>query len=92
MYLDDLRTQIDNIDQQIAKLLDHRLQLCTMIGQAKKQKGLPIENNSREKEILNNIKKMNLTYTDNIQTIMLSIFKESKDLQNKLKEVTDFDI
>lgn len=85
LYLDDMRKQIDNIDQQIAKLLDHRLQICNTIGQTKKQKDLPIENTTREKEILNSINKMNLTYTEHIQTIMLNIFKESKNLQNALK-------
>ncbi len=82
MCLDNLRKQIDDIDQQIAKLLDHRLHLCATIGQTKKQKDLPIENSAREKEILNNIKEMNLTHPNHIQEIMRSIFKESKDLQN----------
>lgn len=89
LCLDNLRKQIDNVDKQIAKLLDHRMKLCAIIGQAKKQKELPIESNAREKEILNNIKKMNLTHTKHIQAIMLSIFNESKDLQ---KEVSNFDL
>lgn len=85
MCLNNLRKQINDIDQQIAKLLDHRMQLCTMIGQAKQQNSLPIENTYREKEILNNINKMNLTHTKQIQAIMLSVFKESKKLQNAIK-------
>ena len=84
MCLEDLRKQIDDIDQHIAKLLDHRMQLCAAIGQEKKQKSLPVENLAREKEIINNIKKLNLTYTEHVQAIMFSILKESKDLQNTL--------
>ena len=84
MCLNDLRKKIDDIDQQIVKLLDQRMQLCAMIGQIKKQKDLPVENIGREEEILNNIRKSNLTHTNHIQSIMLSILNESKDLQNTL--------
>jgi chorismate mutase/prephenate dehydratase len=53
--INELRTTIDNIDAQIAELLNQRASTAIQIGAAK-AKIMPTYNPDREAEILNNRK------------------------------------
>ena len=50
--LDDLRKELDTIDARITDLLQKRFALICRIASVKKSSGIPIENKSREREIL----------------------------------------
>lgn len=50
--LNDLRAQVDKIDQQILDLINGRAKLCVQIGQLKAAEGAPIFSPEREDEIL----------------------------------------
>ena len=52
----DLRREIDKVDQQILRFLANRIKVCQAIGAAKKAKGLPIKDVTREKEIYQRIR------------------------------------
>ncbi|MBU1094141.1 MAG: chorismate mutase [Firmicutes bacterium] len=53
MSLDELRIQIDEIDQKMMRLFKDRMTVSQMIGDYKKINHLPVLDQNREKELLN---------------------------------------
>jgi chorismate mutase len=51
MDLTDIRDRIDEVDEQLVKLLSERIQLAAQASTAKWKQGLPINDNKREQEI-----------------------------------------
>ena len=51
-----LRKRIDEIDEQILRLLGERAEICRSIGLLKKEQGIPITDPSRENEVYAKIK------------------------------------
>ena len=57
--LDQLRQQIDALDQQIVRLLNDRAALVVEIGRLKQQNNLPIYAPDREKAVLEKVRQLN---------------------------------
>jgi chorismate mutase/prephenate dehydratase len=57
--LEDLRRQIDALDDQIVPLLNARAQIVVQIGKLKQQSGVPIYAPDREKAVLEKVRKIN---------------------------------
>jgi len=78
--------QIDEIDNQILKLLKERFEISKKIGEYKKQNSLSIKNEKREKQLLernkNKAKRHNLK-PGFIKKIFKIILKESEKNQKK---------
>lgn len=55
MDLEQLRKEIDTIDDQLTDLFVRRMNLCGQVAQYKKEKGLPVMNQGREREVLKRI-------------------------------------
>ena len=55
MDLQEVRKNIDVIDDEIAKLYTKRMELAAEVAQNKVKDGLPIENTEREKQIINRV-------------------------------------
>jgi len=51
-----LRKQVDIIDIQILKALSERVATCRKIGEYKKQHGLPVEDQIREREVYGKVR------------------------------------
>jgi len=84
--LSSLREQIDNIDEQIVKLLCERFDAVQNIAEYKKAHGLEILQKARESEVLNKIagKINNREYQEYILKIYAEILETSKSLQRNL--------
>ena len=54
--IEGLRRRIDEIDQQLVKLLNERAGCALEIGQHKEARGLPIYQPAREAEVLKNVR------------------------------------
>ena len=84
MSLDEFRTQIDNIDQEIVDLIAERIRLAGKIGEVKTKEGRQIEDRLREEAIINRIKetaaRKGMKEAD-IETIYRQIFAVSKSIQ-----------
>ena len=52
MDLNDLRGQIDALDQQLLALFEQRMEIAARIGQYKKSQNLPVLNAAREQQII----------------------------------------
>lgn len=54
--MNELRQEIDSIDAQLLKLIDHRMELAYEIGLYKKEAGTPVYVPQREQEIFDRLK------------------------------------
>lgn len=77
--LDELRKKIDEIDQELMKLIDERYRLTKDVGIIKAKLAVPVTNNSREEEILN--KASNYLYSDEIVSLYKEMFLLNKNYQ-----------
>ena len=73
--MEKFRKEIDEIDSEIARLLEERFEICSEIGEFKSK---------------NNIETADLKYRDNIKEIEAKILLESKKIQDNLKWNTDY--
>lgn len=81
--MQNIRQQIDDIDNKILNLFVKRFSLVKEIGTIKKQENLPIKNIKREEEKLNNLIKNGQGISEKfIEDIWQRIFSESYRLEN----------
>lgn len=84
--MNELRHQIDGLDQKIVKLLGERMDLVKEIGSMKKGADLPTSDKSREKEIRENLevfaKENDLSYGF-VNQLYTHIFMESRRVQEE---------
>lgn len=51
----ELRSRIDEIDRELARLISERLSICKKIGEVKSSLGLPVRDPVREGEVLSRV-------------------------------------
>ncbi|MBI4990916.1 chorismate mutase [Candidatus Gottesmanbacteria bacterium] len=81
MKLENLRKEIDKIDENLVLLLGRRLDVVKKIAKVKKRDNLPAEDKIREKEVLTKVKQLGDMVGLNSQwliKIFQLIIKESK--------------
>jgi chorismate mutase len=54
--INQLRKRIDEVDEQILRLLSERVKTCESIGSVKKEHGIPIKDAYRENEVYAHVK------------------------------------
>ncbi len=81
--LEDWRKRIDEIDQQLVKLLNERSQCAVEIGHLKKQRSMAAWQPAREAEILRNVVKSNPGPLDDaaIRRLFERIIDEARALE-----------
>ena len=84
--LQDFRNKIDEIDDNIVKLLLERFAVVKNVAKYKKEHGLEIEQKKREAEVLKKIsEKINSQeYTEYILEIYKTVLETSKKSQSKI--------
>ena len=83
--LSDLRTQIDQADEQLLAALAKRMEVAEKIGLLKKQEGKPVLDTSREAQKLESIyEKTDERTKPYIKDIYKALFEASRDLQSKI--------
>lgn len=84
MSLEDLRKEIDVLDDKIIQLIAQRFSVTSDIGKEKREVGRPIEDKAREAAVLQRVKglasKLNLNLEE-IERIYAGIFAASKQVQ-----------
>ena len=85
MDLKELRSQIDEIDDQLVKLFCQRMDVAAQVAQYKKEKGLPILMPAREREKLQDVaKKAGPEMAGYTRTLYTMLFELSRSYQSKL--------
>ena len=88
MNLDDIRLQINHVDEEIIELIATRISLVPSIVDYKRKRNIPIHQPKREDQILSKYQKLALKYDINptlIHEIFDLIIAEMRDLQEKTK-------
>lgn len=85
MKINDLRNEIDNIDDKILELLNQRAEYARQIALIKQEKNSAVEVPEREKAILDRLKSGNKGFLDEeaIENIFKEIIIQMKNLQHK---------
>jgi chorismate mutase len=88
---DDWRKRIDEIDQQLVKLLNQRSQCAVEIGHIKRKLNVPAWQPQREAEILRNVVKSNHGPLDDaaIRRLFERIIDEARSLERHAMEPSD---
>lgn len=86
--LDGWRKRIDEIDQQLVKLLNERSRCAVEIGHVKKKINVPAWSPEREMEILRNVVKTNQGPLDDaaIRRVFERIIDEARSLERHAME------
>ncbi len=82
-----VRAEIDEVDEEIVRLLDQRARLARRIGEIKQEKGLEVYAPARERAVLNRV--MTLSAGDfpgsGLETVFREIISSSLSLEARLK-------
>lgn len=84
MDLLDLRKQIDEIDEQLIPLLLQRMEISKKVAEYKVKRGLPVLNEQREREILDDVQKKCGEQGDTVATVFAATMDASRALQHKI--------
>ena len=81
--LDDLRREIDAIDERLVKLLSERAECALQIGHEKKLAGLEVYQPSREAEVVGHVQRINKGPLDNeaMRRLFERIIDEARRLE-----------
>ena len=84
MSLEELRKEIDQLDSSIIRSIAERMRVSGVIGEKKKELGMPVEDKGREKVVLEKVKslaraeKLNPGELEKIYLRIISISKEAQ--------------
>ena len=83
MTIDDIRREIDRLDDELLQIFNQRADLALKIGELKKEHNLPIYDPSREKKIFDKMKTDNPGPLDNAAIVRLfeRVIDESRSLE-----------
>lgn len=86
MYLDELRKNIDEIDDQLLKLFEKRMEITHQVAQYKIENGLKVFQSEREKSIIENVREK---APDGLQNCAETLFTTIMDI-GKSKQFSEF--
>ena len=84
MELDDIREKIDEIDSELLPLFIRRMECAEKVAEIKAEKGIPVLNEEREREILDCVSEKAGKYAGEARTLFSGIMSMSRDIQHKL--------
>jgi chorismate mutase len=86
--LDELRRRIDEIDEELVRLLSARAECALTIGHEKKAAGLELYQPSREAEVLEHVQRVNMGPLDDgaVKRLFERIIDEARRLERIAEE------
>lgn len=86
MNIEYWRTEIDELDRELLRLLNRRARLAMKIGALKKTAGLPCCDPERELAVLRDLQKANAGPLDAraVTKLFRRIIRESRDMETKI--------
>ena len=85
--LDELRREIDAIDEQLVRLLSERAECALQIGHEKKLAGMEVYQPTRETEVLSHVQRINMGPLDD--AAMKRLFERIIDEARRLERIAD---
>ena len=87
--IEDLRQRIDWIDEQLVRLLNARAECALQVGQCKKASGMDIYQPAREREVLDNVQRLNTGPLDD--GAVKRLFERVIDEARRLERLADLE-
>jgi len=86
MNIEYWRTEIDELDRELLRLLNRRARLAMKVGSLKKAAGMPCCDPERERAVLDDLQKANAGPLDAlaITKVFRRIIRESRDMETKM--------
>ena len=85
MKLEELRLQIDEIDEKIVSLVEDRMKVAGKIAEYKKGNGLPVLDAKREAEKLDSVCDMaDECFRQYVRELYMTMFRLSREYQSAL--------
>jgi chorismate mutase len=85
--IEDLRRQIDDIDEQLVRLLNARAACALAVGREKKKTGMDVYQPGREAEVLAHVQRLNRGPLDD--GAMKRLFERVIDEARRLERIAD---
>lgn len=87
MKLDQIRKEIDQIDQELVALLERRMVCVSEVVAYKKAKGLPVLDQGREREVLEKVGSLvtDEQYRATIQSQFQDLMARSRNYQEEVR-------
>ena len=82
--LSEIRVEIDEIDNQLVDLFKRRMDCAKEVGYYKKERGIPVLNQQRENEILDDVQKKGGEYGASARLLFANIMELSRALQHNI--------
>ena len=89
--IDELRKDIDKIDEEIVALFERRMDTARAIGCIKRENHIAIKNESREEQVKANCRKncKNNIYLAGAEVVMMCIINECRAIQQERAPAQD---
>lgn len=86
MTIEHWRTEIDEIDRELLRLLNRRARLAIKVGALKQNAGLPCCDSEREREVLTRLQQANGGPLDSraIGKLFRRVIRESRNLEARM--------
>jgi chorismate mutase-like protein len=86
MNIEYWRSEIDDLDRELLRLLNRRARLAMKVGALKKAAGLPCSDPERERAVLRDLQKANAGPLDAraVTKLFRRIIRESRDMETKI--------
>lgn len=82
--LSEIRVEIDEIDNQLVDLFKRRMDCAKEVGYYKKERGIPVLNQQRENEILDDVQQKGGEYGASARLLFANIMELSRALQHNI--------
>lgn len=82
--LGEIRIEIDKIDSELIELFKKRMDCAKVVGLYKKENNIPVLNQNRENEILDNIEEKGGEYGSHARLLFSNIMELSRALQHNI--------
>ena len=82
--LSEIRVEIDEIDNQLIDLFKRRMDCAKEVGYYKKERGIPVLNQQRENEILDDVQQKGGEYGASARLLFANIMELSRALQHNI--------
>lgn len=85
MNIDELRGRINEIDSELARLFEERMNTAARVAEYKLEKGIPVFNEEREKEVVARAKSLvSSEFSDYVARLYERLFELSREYQEKI--------
>ena len=84
MELDEIRTKIDKIDEELVNLYKKRMELCAEVAEYKRDNNIPVLDSSRERALLTKVSELSGSeFEEYSRTLYSTILDLSRAYQSK---------